>query len=351
MNEPRKPLIRKRYLIVLALVLLLNVIKLPYYYSQPGIAQELNDMITVEGTNGVEEGAFMLTTVEMARATPLYYVWSLLSSYRHILPEEQVRGTDETDSDYHERQRLLMSNSQENAKIAAYEQAGAEVTYEYRGVLVTNLIEGMPASKELKTGDLITEVNGTPTHTAEELLELLEGYSEDDVVTLTVTRDEEPRSVELAFEPFPEEYEVEEGRVGLGILSPVTDRDVTFSPGVTINETDIGGPSAGLMYSLEIYNQLVDEDITHGYRIAGTGTINDEGIVGPIGGASQKVVAADKAGAKYFFAPDANGQSGTNYEEAKHAAEDIGTDMQVIPVKTIEDALRFLEELPDNKKA
>lgn len=296
MNEPRKPLIRKRYIIVLALVLLLNLIKLPYYYSQPGIAQELNEMITVEGTNGVEEGAFMLTTVEMARATPLYYVWSLLSSYRHILPEEQVRGSEESDSDYHERQRLLMAGSQENAKIAAYEQAGAEVSYEYRGVLVTNLIEGMPAAKELKTGDLITEVNGTPTHTAEELLELLEGYSKDDVVTLSVTRDAEPRTVELAFQPFPDEYEVEEGRVGLGILSPVTDRDVTFSPAVSINETDIGAPSAGLMYSLEIYNQLVDEDITHGYLIAGTGTINDEGTVGYVGGASQRLLRQIKRG-------------------------------------------------------
>lgn len=351
MNEPKKPLIRKRYLIVLAVILLLNFIKLPYYYSQPGIAQELNGVINVEGTNGIEEGAFMLTTVEMARATPLYYLWAQFSDYRHIMPEEQVRSSDETDSDYQERQRLLMSNSQEMAKIAAYEQADAEVSFEYHGVLVTNLIEGMPAAAELKTGDLITEINGTPSHTSEELLELLEGYSEGDVVTLSVTRNDESRTVELAFQPFPKEYEVEEGRVGLGILSPVTDRDVTFSPNVTIDETEIGGPSAGLMYSLEIYNQLVDEDITHGYRIAGTGTINDEGIVGPIGGASQKVVAADKAGAKYFFAPNASGQNGTNYEEAKHAAEDIGTDMQVVPVETIEDALRFLEELPDHEES
>lgn len=349
MTEPRKPLIRMRYLLIIIVILLLNFIKLPYYYSQPGIAQELQEVISVEGTNGIEEGAFMLTTVEMARATPLYFAWSYLSAYRHIIPEEQVRGSSESDSDYHDRQMLLMSNSQEMAKIAAYEQAGADVSYEYHGVLVTTIMEGMPAEGNLEIGDLITEVDGEPVHTAEDLIDLLSGYTEDDQVVLTVTRGNENLSMKFGFQAFPEEYEVEDGRVGLGILSPVTDRDVTFSPSVTIDETDIGGPSAGLMYSLEIYNQLVPEDITHGYLVAGTGTINEEGTVGPIGGASQKVVAADKAGAAYFFAPDAEGQNGTNYEEAKAAADDIGTDMQVIPVKTMEDALTFLETLPENQ--
>ncbi|MDQ0206462.1 SepM family pheromone-processing serine protease [Alkalicoccobacillus murimartini] len=350
MSEPRKPFFKMRYLLIFIAIFLLNFIQLPYYYSQPGIAQELEDVISVEGTNGIEEGGFMLTTIELAKATPMYYAWSFFSSYRHIIPEEQVRGADETDSDYHERQSLLMSNSQEMAKIAAYEHADADVTYEYHGVLITTLMEGMPAVEKLEVGDLVTAINGEPVHTAEDLLDLLSGYAEDDQVELLIVRDGETIEVELGFSEFPEEYNVEDGRVGLGILSPITDRDVTYSPNVTIDETEIGGPSAGLMYSLEIYNQLVPEDITHGYLIAGTGTINDEGIVGPIGGASQKVVAADKAGAVYFFAPNVGGGQGeTNYEEAKAAAEDIGTEMQVIPVESLEDALLFLEELSDQE--
>ncbi|TSB46309.1 SepM family pheromone-processing serine protease [Alkalicoccobacillus porphyridii] len=347
MTEPRKPFIRMRYVVLILIVLSLNFIKLPYYYSQPGIAQELEGVISVEGTNSIEEGAFMLTTVEMARANPLYYVWAMFSSYRHIIPEEQIRGTDETDEDYHKRQTLLMSDSQEMAKIAAYEQAGADVFYEYHGVLVTTIIEGMPADGQLEIGDLIVEVDGEPVHTAEDLIDRLSGFTENDQVELIVSRGKEEKSLSLSFSPFPPEYEVEEGRVGLGILSPVTDRDVTFSPGITIDETEIGGPSAGLMYSLEIYNQLVPEDITAGYVVAGTGTINEKGEVGPIGGASQKVVAADKAGAAYFLAPNAQGHEGSNYEEAKAAAVDIGTDMQVIPVDTFEDALTFLEGLEE----
>ncbi|MFP3361706.1 S16 family serine protease, partial [Planococcus sp. SIMBA_143] len=77
-------------------------------------------------------------------------------------------------------------------------------------------------------------------------------------------------------------------------------------PSIKINTDEIGGPSAGLMFSLEIYNQLTEEDWTKGYEIAGTGTINDEGEVGPIGGIKQKIVAADGSGAEIFFAPVAH---------------------------------------------
>ena len=100
----------------------------------------------------------------------------------------------------------------------------------------------------------------------------------------------------------------------------------------------IGGPSAGLMFSLEIINQLTEEDITKGYNIAGTGTLNEDGTVGRIGGAAQKLVAADKAGADYFLAPAENGRENSNYQEALAAAEDINTDVQVIPINTIDDA-------------
>lgn len=87
---------------------------------------------------------------------------------------------------------------------------------------------------------------------------------------------------------------------GIGIVL-VEDKDVKTNPEVKINTEQIGGPSAGLMFSLEIYNQLVEEDITKGYRIAGTGMISSDGTVGPIGGIEQKIVAADREGAEIFL--------------------------------------------------
>lgn len=125
----------------------------------------------------------------------------------------------------------------------------------------------------------------------------------------------------------------------------MTDRDIVTDPPVRIESDQIGGPSAGLMFALEVYNQLIREDLTKGYRIAGTGTINIDGEVGPIGGISQKVIAAHKAGADIFFAPNERGAKHSNYKEAVKTAKDIGTNMKIVPVDTFDDAVQFLQKL------
>jgi PDZ domain-containing protein len=105
---------------------------------------------------------------------------------------------------------------------------------------------------------------------------------------------------------------------------------------VSINTQKIaGGPSAGLMFTLGVYNALTPGDITGGRVIAGTGTINLDGTVGPIGGVQQKVVAAELAGAHYFLVPTGN------YADAKAAAHGI----QVVEIKTAAQAVQFLKSL------
>ena len=125
-----------------------------------------------------------------------------------------------------------------------------------------------------------------------------------------------------------------------------------------VNTENIGGPSAGLMFTLEILNQLLDEDLTKGYHIAGTGEMNEDGTVGRIGGIEKKVVAADEDGIEIFFAPDdeitdemrhADPDIKSNYEAAVETAKTIGTDMEIVPVKTIDDALEYLEQLKPKK--
>lgn len=138
------------------------------------------------------------------------------------------------------------------------------------------------------------------------------------------------------------------GRVGIGV-SIVTERELVVDPKVKINSHEIGGPSAGLMFTLEIYNQLVEEDLTKGHEIAGTGTINEKGEVGPIGGINQKVVAASDAGAEVFFAPNEKGAEKSNYKDALETAKDIKTKMKIIPVDTLDDALTYLEKMDKGK--
>ncbi|WP_332689992.1 SepM family pheromone-processing serine protease [Halalkalibacter lacteus] len=338
--------IKKRWIFFIIVLLFLHFYQLPYYYSQPGGAKVLDQVIDVEDGYTEEEGSFMLTTVQMGKANLFFYLWAQMSPYRMVYPEEQLRYEGETDEEYQHRQLMAMTSSQEVAKIVAYEAADKIVKYEHYGVLVTTLIEGMPAYNVLRTGDHIIEVDGEQVQTAEQLIEKLQGMDEADTVKLTVNREGKTEVVELGFSPFPDGLNAPAGRVGIGISAPVTDREVSFNPDVTIDTSQIGGPSAGLMFSLEIYNQLLEIDITKGYDIAGTGTINEAGEVGRIGGANQKVVAADKAGADYFLAPHEGGANHSNYQEALDAAEDIGTDMKIIPIDTFDEVLAFLESLP-----
>ena len=95
--------------------------------------------------------------------------------------------------------------------------------------------------------------------------------------------------------------------IGIGL---VDDRELIVNPNVRVNTEEIGGPSAGFMFSLEIYNQLTEDDLTRGYNIAGTGTMLQMGTVGEIGGIQQKVIAAEKSGAEIFLAPNQNGKQG-----------------------------------------
>ncbi|MER2063766.1 MAG: S16 family serine protease, partial [Alkalibacterium sp.] len=142
------------------------------------------------------------------------------------------------------------------------------------------------------------------------------------------------------------------GNPGIGITL-VTQSSVTTSPEVAIDAGNIGGPSAGLMFSLQIYKMLV-EDFDNELIVAGSGTITENGEVGRIGGIDKKVVAAHEEGAEIFFAPQDEIDSQvllehpelqSNYEIALEAAEDIGTEMQIVPVKHISDAIEFLETI------
>ncbi|GIN07413.1 hypothetical protein J1TS1_15580 [Shouchella clausii] len=348
MEGTRRTFAWKRWVLLFIIIVVLGRLELPYYYSQPGIAQTLEGMIEVEEGYKDDTGAFMLTTIRSARATPLLAIWSLFSQFRSLSPAPK----NISDEEYDERQIMLMNNSQESAKIAAYRAAGkGEVEIDYNGVFVTGVVPGMSADGVLEAGDLITAVNGETIETVEELFDHISNYKEGETVELTYERGTAIRTDTFTFSTFPVDQSVEDGQVGIGIVGPVTKRSARFDPAVEISAGSIGGPSAGLMFALEIYSQLLEIDLTKGYQIAGTGTIDDDGNVGPIGGAKQKVVAADREGADYFLAPNENGAHNSNYKEAKAAAEAIGSKMEIIPIDTLEEALSFLKGLPPKESA
>ncbi|UTR15205.1 PDZ domain-containing protein [Salipaludibacillus sp. LMS25] len=333
-----------KWLVLFGILFIINFVQLPYYFSVPGEAKILTEVIEVEDGNPYE-GTFMLTTIRMGKANIVNYVWALASDKRELIPEEHVRPEGETDEEYHHRQLMMMTGSQELAVIVAYNYAGKEAYFENHGVLVTSVISGMAAEGNLEVGDRIVAIDGEEVLEIETLFDVLGQYSIGDNVPITFEREGDTYTVELQVDPFPEEIDPEGERGGIGIINPGTDRELVNTPEITIDTDQIGGPSAGLMFSLEIYNQLLDEDITKGHQIAGTGSIDEHGNVGRIGGVKQKVYASHEAGAEIFFAPAEQSEEGSNYEIALEAAESIGTDMEIVPVNTFEDALKYLESI------
>ncbi|MEK9197666.1 SepM family pheromone-processing serine protease [Ureibacillus sp. FSL E2-3493] len=343
------------YLIIsLIIVFFLSFYKLDYYIMKPGSAYDVSEFVTVEDGDKNHEGTMSLMTVAMAPATPLTYAIAYFKDFEEIYKEEEVRQEEEDDEEYSVRQLKLMTDSQFNALYIAFQRAKLPYTIEYHGVTVLNVLKDGAADGELHAGDEIVEVDGQLIEKAQELTNILSKKKENDKVHLVIDRNDELLDRTVSLKPIPG---AENNRVGIGITYSES-KLIKTEPNVKVNTENIGGPSAGLMFTLEILNQLLDEDLTKGYHIAGTGEMNEDGTVGRIGGIEKKVVAADEDGIEIFFAPDdeitdemrhADPDIKSNYEAAVETAKTIGTDMEIVPVKTIDDALEYLEQLKPKK--
>ncbi|MEC5188467.1 SepM family pheromone-processing serine protease [Geobacillus thermodenitrificans] len=323
------------------LAFLLFFVKLPYYVMMPGSAQYLKPLVHVENGDR-DEGTFMLTTVRMGRANVVAYLLAHIRPFYELHPVEEIKQEGESDKEYTMRQLELMEQSKEAAIVVAYQHAGKPVTNEAKGVYVMSVLPNMPAAGRLEAGDRIAAIDGQSINTSEQIVSYVREKQAGDRVRVTFIRDRKQHEAELVLKPFPHHP----NQIGLGVTLR-TDYDVRTDPPVEVDSEQIGGPSAGLMFSLEIYNQLVDEDITKGRKIAGTGTIDIHGEVGPIGGIAQKVVAADREGADVFFAPNEHGAPSSNYREAVRTAKKIGTKMKIVPVDTFDEAIRYLRSMPE----
>ncbi len=346
---------KKKKISVIGIVLVILAVLLVYpidtYISQPGGAYNLAPLVEVTGGDQNDSGTFSLMTISVAKATPFSYVVSKFSDKKKILPADKVRGDGEDDKEYNIRQKRMMSDSQFNAITVAFEKVGLPVDIQFKGIFVMMVLAGGAADGILEAGDRIIAIDGVNLEESGQFFTIIGGKKLGDEVSLSVERKEKIIDVNIVLKEIPKS----EGRAGLGVQFE-EDRDLSTDPKVDFQTSNIGGPSAGLMFTLEIMNQLLDEDLTKGYKIAGTGEMLEDGTVGRIGGADFKVIAADREDVEIFFAPAddlpeevkaANPGLLTNYEEAVKTAEKIGTKMKIVPVKTIDDALDYLESLKE----
>jgi PDZ domain-containing protein len=368
MTEPKDPSIREPYItdnqrshrtlqpkstfrfvipFILAVLVIYGLVyvKLPYYIFSPGSAEQIRPMVQVKQVGFPEKGTFMLTTVSVRVANVLGYLSTKVNSNEEIYGINAIRRQGETESEYNERQNYIMQTSQSSAIVVAYQNAGIPFHTQIDRVVVLQTLKGMPAMAVLTAGDILEMVDEKKIESAQNLQDYLKTKKAGDTVKIKFIRDKIEKEASLTLGLLPAdgtEPKDAKPRAGLGIVPANVQsiRSDDVNKQVTVQAGEIGGPSAGLMFSLEIYNQLVEGDITKGYRIAGTGTINDKGEVGPIGGIQHKIVAAERAGAEYFFAP------AENMKEAQAKADKIHAKMKVISVKTMEEAFNYLKALP-----
>lgn len=322
--------------LVLGFLVAAQFVHVPKVVTRPGPVYDTlgdnGDGVPVVQIDGAEtydtSGTLDLTTVvqDGGPGYPLtmwdYLMAELFEPEVAIYDYADLYDTQDTQEGVREQNVALMDNSAETAGVVALRAAGYEVPEE---VSVAGLAADAPAEGVLEEGDRFLTVDGTAVATAADVQEAVRAREPGEEVPMTVLREDEEVEVSV---PTADS----DGTTVVGaFLASAYDPPVT----VTINAGNVGGPSAGLMFSLAAYDKLTEGDLTGGASYAGTGTIDSGGNVGGIGGIAQKMVGAHDAGAEYFLAP------GLNCPQVLEA--DVPEGLEVIRVDTMENALDSLE--------
>ena len=195
----------------------------------------------------------------------------------------------------------------ENVAIAvALDSLNYDIQSEGDGVLVVGLLDDSPVKDKLIKNDLIVSINNELVKSVSEFISMLRTYEIGDIVNIGLIRNEQELNIETKLI----EHVEYENEPMVGFLASTPNQQFIFPFEVDIKTGNVGGPSAGMMMALNVYNLLTEDDITNGKKIAGTGTIEIDGSIGPVGGVKQKVIAAKRANAGLILVPTAN------YEEA-----------------------------------
>lgn len=301
----------------------------------PGVAPSVAPMIEMpDEYRHPFEGNFILTTV--ALQTPILagqWIVGQVSPYARVVPPERVVPPDQTIQEIAQRNFQMLEVSEMTAAAMGVRLAGYDVILTGQGVRILSISEESQAGAFLQPGDVIVAINGEAVRIPTELISRLRTVDPYAPVTVEVNR--AGRLETFSVPLMPPVTEDDPPRIGVIIEPAGFDIELPF-PVRIVPQKITGGPSAGLIFTLAVYNLLTPEDLTGGRTIAGTGTIELDGSVGSIGGVQWKVLAAEFVGAEYFLTPP------ENYADALAAARRI----QVVEVATAEEAIEFLQSLP-----
>ncbi|MFI7503798.1 PDZ domain-containing protein [Streptomyces sp. NPDC049687] len=289
-------------------------------------------------------GHLNMTTVRVTsadyRMNLVEAVYGWLAHDNKVVPHDALYPDGKTEEESTQENAEEFSQSQESAKVAALKELDIRVT---SWVIVSTVVKGSPAEGKLHAGDVIKAVDGTAVKAPGDVAKLVTEHKPGQNVVFTITPAKEQAAAEKANKTATKTQDITittatsddsgEKRAIVGI-SAGTDHTFPFS--IDIKLADVGGPSAGLMFALGIYDKLTPGSLTGGKFVAGTGTIDDAGKVGPIGGIEMKTVGARNQGAQYFLTPADN---------CAAAAKDTPSGLRLVKVDTIDDALGALKDI------
>jgi len=344
MHAPKKSWIR-RY--GLSLFIGLLIVLFVYAYMKPwpymlygaGSAEPVHPRVET-GHKLEEKGALLFTTVSTYSKPNIFSViYARINPRMEVKPLEAATGGATNLNAYRNLLSWMRDSSEANALMAAYGAMDRPIDVKEEGVIVYSLLaESKARDHGLQEGDIITKVDDRNVANAKELSGYLTSKKAGDEVTVSGTRGKETFSAKV-----PLVSMAPDNRTGIGFRNE-TVLKVTPPDPVKFDFADTGGPSAGLMMTLEIIAQLTGDDLTRGYRIAGTGTIDAAGTVGLIGGINYKLMAADREKADYFLVPYSK-QNESNWTLAVETVKDLKLKPKLVKISSLKEAVDFLKGL------
>jgi PDZ domain-containing protein len=286
------------------------------------------------------KGSFLLTTVSLRSAvTPYDLVYDYFNDDVVLIAKKDILG-DSSQRQYNRQAAQDMDDSKEAAIVLAFRTLGYKVPEHGSGALIVGVPDQqVPATGLLEAGDVITALDGVPTNLAQEAIGILQKKKPGENVVATLTADDgstTQKTIRLGTRADSQSCStavVQGGSACLGVVLGTKGHRFDYPFKVSIDTNNVGGPSAGLAFTLALIDELTPGELTGGQQVAVTGTIEIDGTVGDVGGVAQKTAAVRHAGAKLFLVPPGE------FAEAKAHA---GKNLKVVQVTTLADALAAL---------
>lgn len=303
------------------------VVPMPFYEVQPGASVAVEDLVALSASVDEVEGDLELLTVRTVTPNIIEAVWIGLDPDRSLEPGDERIPPGVDPDEYRELLADAFDTSFLTAVALAARDSGYEVSLQTRATVSSVLPDG-PSDGLLLPGDAITAIDGTAVDSGSDLVEQLQSSDEPREVRLDLQRGDQQLQVTVGLRQLPTT-----DRPVLGILVETTAEEPDLPFDATLEDNRIIGPSAGLMLALTAADLLREEDLAGGRRIAGTGTIDLDGRVGPVGGVRQKARAAIAADVDLLLVP---------IDQLDQAAAAAEAGVEVVGVATFQDALDAL---------